>query len=226
MMTHYDCGEQVCSSHLKWLEDAVKRSFRPAAKRGVISEVKNLDTSRALAAFRIYNPSIGKFLSVDALTKSYPWYTPYQFASNSPIANSDLDGLEAKLEIYSTDKKGNVWLTVSDKFDLYKNGQIIGAQKISQKQFNKTLDTMWQTFTKEKTAGYIVQGFDQYRSNSSMSVSGTTKHNDQSQGTLTIASTDDNYVVAVYDPTVVKQRKPVTFKESYDMTMKAKDVFF
>ncbi|MBK8887532.1 MAG: hypothetical protein IPN46_13740 [Saprospiraceae bacterium] len=78
--------------------------------------------------FRIYNPSIGKFLSVDPLTKSYPMLTPYQFASNSPIANSDLDGLEAKLEIYNTDKKGNVWLTVSDKFDLYnrtyKNGQL------------------------------------------------------------------------------------------------------
>ena len=44
--------------------------------------------------FRIYNPSIGKFLSVDPLTKSYPWYTPYQFAGNKPIAVVDLDGLE------------------------------------------------------------------------------------------------------------------------------------
>jgi RHS repeat-associated protein len=26
--------------------------------------------------FRIYNPRIGKFLSVDPLSKSYPWYTP------------------------------------------------------------------------------------------------------------------------------------------------------
>jgi RHS repeat-associated protein len=44
--------------------------------------------------FRIYNPGIGRFLSVDPLTRSYPWYTPYQFAGNSPIANVDLDGLE------------------------------------------------------------------------------------------------------------------------------------
>jgi hypothetical protein len=50
--------------------------------------------SRALADIRIYNPSIGKFLSVDPLTKSYPWYTPYQFAGNKPIAFIDLDGLE------------------------------------------------------------------------------------------------------------------------------------
>ena len=45
--------------------------------------------------FRLYNPAIGKFLSVDPLSPSYPMLTPYQFASNSPIANIDLDGLEA-----------------------------------------------------------------------------------------------------------------------------------
>ena len=44
--------------------------------------------------FRIYNPQIAKFLSVDPLTSSYPWYTPYQFAGNSPIVNVDLDGKE------------------------------------------------------------------------------------------------------------------------------------
>ncbi|MBD0404997.1 RHS repeat domain-containing protein [Flammeovirga sp. EKP202] len=44
--------------------------------------------------FRVYNPVIGKFLSVDPLTKSYPWYTPYQFAGNTPIQAIDLDGLE------------------------------------------------------------------------------------------------------------------------------------
>lgn len=44
--------------------------------------------------FRIYNPSLGKFLSVDPLTKSYPWYTPFQFAGNSPLKNIDLDGME------------------------------------------------------------------------------------------------------------------------------------
>jgi RHS repeat-associated protein len=44
--------------------------------------------------FRIYNPRLGKFLSVDPLSKSYPWLTPYQFANNSSISAVDLDGLE------------------------------------------------------------------------------------------------------------------------------------
>ena len=46
--------------------------------------------------FRIYNPALGRFLSVDPLTQSYPMLTPYQFASNMPIVAIDIDGLEAK----------------------------------------------------------------------------------------------------------------------------------
>ncbi len=45
---------------------------------------------------RIYDGRIGKFLSVDPLTKSFPQLTSYQFASNSPISNIDLDDGEAK----------------------------------------------------------------------------------------------------------------------------------
>ena len=44
--------------------------------------------------FRIYNPALAKFLSVDPLSDKYPWYTPYQFAGNMPIQFIDIDGLE------------------------------------------------------------------------------------------------------------------------------------
>ncbi len=43
---------------------------------------------------RIYDPRIGRFLSVDPLTAKFPYYTPYQFSGNSPIKFIDLDGLE------------------------------------------------------------------------------------------------------------------------------------
>jgi RHS repeat-associated protein len=45
--------------------------------------------------FRIYDPRLARFLSVDPLTQSYPMLTPYQYASNTPIQAIDLDGLEA-----------------------------------------------------------------------------------------------------------------------------------
>ncbi|HEX8659410.1 MAG TPA: RHS repeat-associated core domain-containing protein, partial [Hymenobacter sp.] len=49
--------------------------------------------------FRIYNPGLGRFLSVDPLAPKYPWYTPYQFAGNTPIKFVDIDGLEPGLDI-------------------------------------------------------------------------------------------------------------------------------
>ena len=75
--------------------------------------------------FRIYDPRLGKFLSTDPLTKSYPFYTPYQFAGNQPINSVDLDGLEefSKYDTYkahygdkampedSWDGSDGAWLT-------------------------------------------------------------------------------------------------------------------
>ncbi|MFB6455600.1 RHS repeat-associated core domain-containing protein [Chitinophaga sp. Hz27] len=43
---------------------------------------------------RIYDPRLGRFLSVDPITAQYPELTPYQFASNRPIDGIDQDGLE------------------------------------------------------------------------------------------------------------------------------------
>jgi RHS repeat-associated protein len=44
--------------------------------------------------FRPYLPALGRFFSVDPLASKYPELTPFQFASNTPIAAVDLDGLE------------------------------------------------------------------------------------------------------------------------------------
>lgn len=57
-------------------------------------EVKNTSGTQYDYGFRIYDPRLGKFLSVDPLFKSYPWFSPYQFAGNTPISCVDLDGLE------------------------------------------------------------------------------------------------------------------------------------
>lgn len=48
---------------------------------------------------RINDVRLGRFLSIDPITKSYPMLTPYQFASNRPIDGADLDGLEWDLRI-------------------------------------------------------------------------------------------------------------------------------
>ncbi len=71
--------------------------------------------------FRIYNPSIAKFLSVDPLAPEYPELTPYQFASNSPISNIDLDGLERIFyrDVYVDEIVGIVRQRVGFAEDIY-----------------------------------------------------------------------------------------------------------
>lgn len=59
-------------------------------------QISVLDSSlNVLTSYEISDRVQTRFLSVDPLTKSFSELTPYQFASNSPIANIDLDGGEA-----------------------------------------------------------------------------------------------------------------------------------
>gem|GEM_PF-3538749 len=55
--------------------------------------------------FRIYNPAIGRFLSVDPLSRKYPFLTPYQFSSNTPISAIDIDGLESSSNFNYTEDR-------------------------------------------------------------------------------------------------------------------------
>jgi RHS repeat-associated protein len=87
--------------------------------------------------FRIYNPSIAKFLSVDPLTKSYPMLTPYQFASNTPIAAIDLDGLEAVISITGTYWKNEITKAVN-------SGDTERATYLAFKAISTTLDDIGQ----------------------------------------------------------------------------------
>jgi RHS repeat-associated protein len=43
---------------------------------------------------RIYDPRLAKFLSVDPLTNKFAWFSPYQFAGNTPLRAIDKDGEE------------------------------------------------------------------------------------------------------------------------------------
>ena len=58
------------------------------------NEIKGSGNSQDYG-MRIYDPRLGRFLSVDPITKQYPELTPYQFASNTPIQAVDRDGEEA-----------------------------------------------------------------------------------------------------------------------------------
>jgi RHS repeat-associated protein len=66
------------------------------------NEVKGLGNQQDYG-MRISDTRLGRFLSVDPITQNYPELTPYQFASNRPIDNIDLDGGEWKSKHKWTD---------------------------------------------------------------------------------------------------------------------------
>jgi RHS repeat-associated protein len=60
---------------------------------------------------RMYDPRLGRFLSIDKLTGKFPFYSPYQFAGNKPIVAIDLDGLEdywVHTKLYSDGSKSEI----------------------------------------------------------------------------------------------------------------------
>jgi RHS repeat-associated protein len=93
--------------------------------------------------FRIYNPQLARFLSVDPLSPDYPELTPYQYASNSPVWAIDLDGLEALITTsyhVTRDGKGNFYLREFHRPMLTKvDGEWSGYKQESQFFYKKEL---------------------------------------------------------------------------------------
>jgi len=89
------------------------RSFSTSSYRygfnGKENDPETVGTTAGLQDYgmRIYNPALGKFLSVDPLQSDYPWWSPYHFAGCSPIENIDLDGLETyNYRLITSEKTG------------------------------------------------------------------------------------------------------------------------
>jgi RHS repeat-associated protein len=76
------------------------------------NEVKGAGNSLSFK-YRMADPRLGRFFSVDPLTSKYPFLTPYQIASNSPIFLREFEGLEG-VPYYS-----NPWTYVVEGFSQY-----------------------------------------------------------------------------------------------------------
>ncbi|MFH1052552.1 MAG: RHS repeat-associated core domain-containing protein [bacterium] len=74
---------------------------------------------------RMYDSRVGRFLSIDPLTKSYPMLSPYQFAGNSPIWAVDKNG--EYIFMYNNNQNVYMALDVANYIDI----QIQTANPIS-----------------------------------------------------------------------------------------------
>ncbi|HEV7781424.1 MAG TPA: DUF6443 domain-containing protein [Chitinophagaceae bacterium] len=91
---YYAYGLKIATLSSRKLGD----SYEGALKNNYLYNGKELFDDADLNwydyGFRNYDPQIGRFPQLDPLTNSYPFLTPYQYASCDPITNIDIDGLE------------------------------------------------------------------------------------------------------------------------------------
>jgi len=109
---------------------------------------------------RIYDGRLGRFLSVDPLTKSFAWYSPYQFAGNTPIAAIDLEGGEQKIMINWRDATGNVTKTKMVKFDFTNTNSLYQSLSAG---LNTTTTYDLEGTKFNSTNAIFTSGFDAYK---------------------------------------------------------------
>lgn len=112
----------------------------PDYRYGFNGKEDDSETGTQDYGMRIYNPALGKFLSVDPLGAKYPWYTPYQFAGNKPIWAIDLDGLEEVIQTIT------IWYDSEGKEQSFKlwNENVTVGDKIFYGNYGKTgMLTVW-----------------------------------------------------------------------------------
>lgn len=115
------------------------------------NDVKGLGNQQDYG-MRIYDARVGRFLSVDPISKQYPDLTTYQFASNRPIDGIDLDGLEWELKTAGENLKKNLpkikTVTSSSTPPIVQQsvGLNLGTLKLRKQDYSET--TWWMPSTK------------------------------------------------------------------------------
>lgn len=111
---------------------------------------------------RIYDGRIGKFLSVDPITAKYPHYSPYHFAGNGPIMNTDLDGLEENHYIRFQDENGNTVLGLSSTTDIIEKAYSVEIHSGTVFGFEIKYPVIVYTTLKNKSQEHHVHDLDDY----------------------------------------------------------------
>lgn len=103
--------------------------------------------------YRVHDPRIGRFLSVDPLFREYPWNSTYAFAENRPIDGRDLEGREWDR---ATDDQGNTKISVNVNFSVDESLKLSSKQvKAYQSAISNQLNTTLQTSFGDKYYGQV-----------------------------------------------------------------------
>ena len=71
--------------------------------------------------YRMYDPRIVRFFATDPLEYKFPYYSPYQFSSNSPIMAVELEGLESSVRINYNEGSINITRNANNQMTVTKS---------------------------------------------------------------------------------------------------------
>ncbi|WP_367389828.1 RHS repeat domain-containing protein [Lewinella sp. LCG006] len=125
---------------------------------------------------RIYNPSVGRWLSLDPLQEEYSSISPYTFVANTPILAKDPDGRKIIFPTYGKEQKDvflghfrrffgsgvNVDIATNGEFILEKIGDLTHEQQIAYNVFNQWVESEETAYVKLRDSYAF---FENYGSN-------------------------------------------------------------
>ncbi|NEN24076.1 hypothetical protein G3O08_11250 [Cryomorpha ignava] len=77
--------------------------------------------------YRMHDPRIGRFMSIDPLFKDYPHNSPYAFSENRVIDGVELEGLEWERFINYLENDGTTLIIKQTAEDFMEDAQIVGS---------------------------------------------------------------------------------------------------
>ena len=111
ILDHYEADIISSTDYYGFGQEEEGRNFNSKASRyGFNGKMKDNEVEGEGDVYdygmRIYDARLGRFMSVDPLSKKYPYLSPFAFAENDVIRSIDLDGLEKYIITLSNDYKG------------------------------------------------------------------------------------------------------------------------
>lgn len=105
-------------------------------------EIKNIEGSSYDFGARMYDPRLGRWLSIDPLASKYPSMSPYSFCANNPILFIDPNGKEISFPEIYVRNDGTIIITMKITAKIIDETR----SKFSDSQMNEFVDRAQKTF--------------------------------------------------------------------------------